>query len=154
MKLQILAVLALILSGCSTGLTTGDTALIEYIGTFPSGEEFDSSSGKPPLEVTLGSRSLIPGFEQALYGMKVGDSKDIVIQPIDAYGVVNPGLIFNVPNENLREPVKVNDIIIVSLADGSQSQGKVLSLNEETVTVDLNHPLAGKVLNFNIKIVG
>jgi len=134
---------------------SGDTVKIHYTGTPDDGTQFDSSSGREPLQFTLGSGQVIPGFEKAVEGMAVGDSKSVNIPPEQAYGPRHEQMIQEVPKTALPndlEPVE-------GMALQAQGQdGKVINLTvtavqDESITVDGNHPLAGQALNFDIQLV-
>jgi len=134
---------------------SGDTVKIHYTGTLDDGTQFDSSSGREPLQFTLGSGQVIPGFEKAVEGMAVGDSKSVNIPPEQAYGPRHEQMIQEVPKTALPndlEPVE-------GMALQAQGQdGKVINLTvtavqDESITVDGNHPLAGQALNFDIQLV-
>jgi len=136
---------------------SGNTVTVHYTGTLDDGTEFDSSRGKDPLTFTLGSGQLIPGFDSAVVGMSVGDVKDVRVAPTEAYGEVK---------EDFTQVVAQNgfppnfDFIVGGQVVGQSPQGMpvvatIVSLDEQasTVTVDLNHPMAGKTLNFDIELI-
>ena len=112
----------------------GDRIKVEYTGTFDDGTVFDTSKGKGPLEFEVGSGQIIPGFDKAVVGMKKGGEKKIKIDPKDAYGDYNSQLVKEIPRRVLPP-------------------ARITGVTDEHVTIDLNHPLAGKKLNFNVKIV-
>lgn len=133
----------------------GDKVKVEYTGTLEDGKVFDSSVGKAPLEFTAGAGQLIKGFDNAVIGMKKGDEKEVKIPANEAYGEVNQQLIRKIPREALpkdREP-KVNMILVITAGEGQQIPARISAVDEKDVTLDLNHPLAGKALIFKIKIV-
>jgi len=152
----VLAVIYMAISTTSNGqvVALGDNISVEYTGTFTNGNVFDSSVGRAPLNFTVGSGELIQGFDQAVVGMKVGENKTVTIQPAQGYGLSNPALITTV-NASVfgNQSVQVGMMITRTTQGGQQVQGKVTAVNATTVTVDFNHPLAGQVLIFNIKIV-
>lgn len=133
----------------------GDTVKIHYTGTLDDGTQFDSSAGREPLEFELGSGQVIPGFEKAVEGMAVGDEKDVSIAPEDAYGPRHDQMIQEVPKSALP------DNLTPEVGMGLQAQGQdgqvinltVTEVGEESITVDGNHPLAGKSLNFKLELV-
>ena len=134
---------------------SGDTVKIHYTGTLDDGTQFDSSSGREPLEFTLGSGQVIPGFEQAVEGMAVGDSKSVNIPPEEAYGPRHEQMIQEVPKTALPEDLDPVEGMALQAQGGD---GKVINLTvtavqDESITVDGNHPLAGKALNFDIELV-
>jgi len=134
----------------------GDKVKIEYTGTLEDGSVFDSTEkhGKP-LEFELGSGMVIPGFDNAVEGMEVGEEKDIKLEPKDAYGDPNPQLVREEPKERFPtdQELKEGMMLLVALPNGQQMPVKIAKVTEKTVTVDFNHPLAGKVLNFKLKLV-
>jgi len=135
----------------------GDKVKIEYTGTLDDGTVFDASEkhGKP-LEFEVGSGQVIKGFDEAVTGMEKDEEKEIKLQPAEAYGDLNPDLRKKVPRDNLpkdQEP-KEGMVLMVGLPNGQQMPAKIVEVGEKEVTLDLNHPLAGKVLNFKIKLVG
>ena len=134
---------------------SGDTVKIHYTGTLDDGTQFDSSSGREPLQFTLGSGQVIPGFEQAVEGMAVGDSKSVNIPPEEAYGPRHEQMIQEVPKTALPEELDPVEGMALQAQGGD---GKVINLTvtavqDESITVDGNHPLAGKALNFDIELV-
>jgi len=134
----------------------GDKIKVEYTGTLEDGTVFDTSEGKAPLEFEVGSGQIIKGFDEGVIGMNVGEEKDIKIEPKDAYGERNDQLLKKVPREQLpkeQEP-KVGMMLLLKSPDGAQQvPAKITEVNDKEITIDLNHPLAGKTLNFKIKIV-
>lgn len=134
----------------------GDIIKVEYEGTLDDGTVFDSTEKHgEPLEFEVGSGQLIPGFDNAVVGMDKGDEKEIMLEPDDAYGDHNPELMKKVPREQLpkNEELKPGMMLMLTLPNGMQFTAVVSEIDEENVTIDLNHPLAGKKLNFKIKIV-
>ena len=134
---------------------SGDTVKIHYTGTLSDGSQFDSSAGRDPLEFELGSGQVIPGFDNAVEGMAVGDSKNVQIAPEDAYGPRHEQLIQEVPKTALPEDMKpeVGMGLQSQTPDGQIMQLTVTEVGDATITVDANHPLAGKTLNFDIELV-
>ena len=134
---------------------SGDTVKIHYTGTLDDGTQFDSSSGRDPLEFELGGGQVIPGFDTAVEGMAVGDSKNVRIEPDQAYGERHEQLVQEVPRSALPEDLQPE----VGMGLQSQSpDGQVMDLvitavTEESITVDANHPLAGQALSFDIELV-
>ena len=134
----------------------GDKIKVEYTGTLEDGTVFDASEkhGKP-LEFEVGSGQIIKGFDEGVIGMEKDEEKEIKIAPADAYGEPNPKLVQTVPRDKLPpepEP-KAGMILMAGRPDGKQIPARITKVDEEGVTIDLNHPLAGKTLNFKIKIV-
>ncbi len=134
----------------------GDKVKIEYTGTFDDGTVFDSSEkhGKP-LEFEAGAGHVIKGFDAAVLGMEKGQEKEIKIQPKEAYGDRNPNLIKKIPKSQLPQgkEVKKGMMLMLSTPDGKQMPATIAEVTDDSISIDLNHPLAGKNLNFKIKVV-
>lgn len=134
---------------------SGDTVRIHYIGTLSDGSQFDSSEGRDPLEFSLGSGQVIPGFDRAVLGMAVGDNKSVSIEPEDAYGPKHEQLVQDVPKSAL--PQDMNPDVGMRLQsqspDGQVIHLVVTAVAEDSITVDGNHPLAGQTLTFDINLV-
>jgi len=133
----------------------GDTVQVHYQGTLKDGTEFDSSSGRDPLKFTIGSGQVIPGFDQAAVGMSVGDKKEVEIPCDDAYGPHDPQQVQQVGRDQIPEHIDVapGARLQASTPDGRQMVLTVVEANDDTVTLDANHPLAGQDLKFEIKLV-
>lgn len=134
---------------------SGDTVKIHYTGTLDDGTEFDSSAGGDPLEFELGRGLVIPGIENAVEGMTVGDSKNVRLDPDDAYGPRYDQLVQQVARSALPDNLTLEEGITLQSqsSDGQVTQLTVTEVTEETVTLDANHPLAGKPLSFAIELV-
>lgn len=133
----------------------GSKVKVHYTGTFDDGEVFDSSREREPMEFEVGAQQVIPGFDQALIGMQVGDSKKVRIPEEEAYGPYNPEMVMEVAPDQFEEGMKV-EIGQQFQVDMGQGQPVVLSVKEvhdEKVVLDANHPMAGKTLNFDIELV-
>ena len=131
----------------------GDTVKADYIGTFVDGNKFDSSiDRKEPLEFVAGAGQMIKGFDAAVIGMKLNDEKNITLQPKDAYGEKNESLIKQVPKSNLIEQNILPEVGMTLFANGQEIE--VTAVDENTVTLDFNNKMAGKTLNFWLKVVG
>ena len=134
----------------------GDAVKVEYIGSLEDGTVFDSSEKhEAPLEFIVGSGQIIPGFEEAVVGMKVGEEKQITLEPEEAYGDYNPDLVKKIPKDCFPEDQDVQQgmIYMMNIPDGRQVPVKITDVEEDAITIDLNPPLAGKTLIFKIKIV-
>jgi len=135
-------------------IKNGDTVEVNYTGKFEDGTIFDTSlqEGRTPLKAILGQGLLIPGFENGLIGMEVGEQKTIEIEPQDGYGVFSEELIHEIPKTQVPEGVKVGDMLT---GDGPMGpvQVKIVDVKESTVVIDANHPLAGKKLIFDLEVV-
>lgn len=133
----------------------GDTVKVHYTGSLEDGSVFDSSQEKEPLEFTLGSGQLIPGFEKAVQGMGEGDSTKVTIPADEAYGEPREDLIISVPRENLPDDVEpeVGMQLQVNQPDGQAIPVRITDIGNEEIKLDANHPLAGKDLVFDIELV-
>lgn len=133
----------------------GDTVKVEYTGTFDNGTVFDTSEGREPLEFAAGAGQVIPGFDKAAIGMKIGQEKEIKLQPSETYGSYNPQLVQEIPFDRIQieEELKQGMVLAVTMPNGNQVPATITKVANETATIDLNHPLAGQVLNFKFKVV-
>jgi peptidylprolyl isomerase len=132
----------------------GDTVSVHYKGTLDDGTVFDSSEDGDPISFTLGSAEVIPGFETAIEGMSIGDEKTQRIESENAYGPRREELVFKVPREQLNgQEVEVGDMLRIGFPDGSSAAVQVSELDDASVTLDANHPLAGKDLTFELRLV-
>ena len=133
----------------------GDTVAVHYKGTLDDGSVFDSSEGNDPIEFTIGAHEVIDGFENAIVGMAAGEKKTENIPPERGYGDREDELVFHVPRSSLQGSmdVVVGDFVRVTLPDGQAAAMQVVGLDEEGVTLDANHPLAGKTLTFELELV-
>jgi len=128
---------------------------LEYTLTI-DGKVVDSTDGREPLHYIHGTHQIIPGLERALAGMKVGESKSATVSPEDGYGKVDPAAIIEVPKTQLPSDVKpaVGMVLRGMNPNGQSFRAKVNEVKTESVVLDLNHPFAGKTLNFQVKVVG
>jgi peptidylprolyl isomerase len=137
-------------------IKSGDTVRMHYKGTLSDDSIFDSSEGRDPLEFQAGSGQIIAGLDAALPGMAVGDKK-VVNVPVDqAYGHINPDMQQAIPREGIPAdiPLELGLQLQMQTPEGHPLPVTVVALDEATVTLDANHPLAGKDLTFDIEIVG
>jgi peptidylprolyl isomerase len=133
---------------------TGDFVQLHYTGTLEDDTVFDSSDGRGPLEFQVGAGDVIPGFNNAVMDMAVHDEKKVTLPPDEAYGPPRDDLQREFPTEMLGEmQIEVGQQLRFSSPRGPVS-GTVLAVEADRFTVDFNHPLAGKTLNFQIKVVG
>lgn len=132
----------------------GDTVQVHYTGRLNDETVFDSSQGKEPLEVTIGEGKLIPGFEKGLIGMGVGETKTLEIQPDEGYGQRNDQLATQVQRSDLPQDLEpeVGQRLQVTQPDGSTFVVQVTGIDDNSVTLDANHPLAGETLKFDIEL--
>jgi FKBP-type peptidyl-prolyl cis-trans isomerase 2 len=133
----------------------GTTVSIHYTGTLADGTTFDSSEGRDPLTFKLGGGEIIPGLESALSGMTVGEKKKVTIPSEDAYGPHRPEAIQQVPREAVPDhiPLDLGTQLQVQTQDGRAVPVTVTEVTDAQVTLDANHPLAGKDLTFDVELV-
>lgn len=133
----------------------GHVVRVHYTGRLITGEIFDSSLGREPLEFTIGEGEMIPGFEQGILGMTVGEKKTIQVPCELGYGKISEDMIIEVPISHLPEdmPTEVGTPVTINLANGGSIPAIMTAVNENTVTIDANHPLAGKDLIFEVQVV-
>lgn len=133
----------------------GDTLSIHYTGTLADGAIFDSSEGRDPLSFELGSGQIIAGLDAALDGMSVGEKKTVTIPADQAYGPHHPEAIQNVPRDAIPAdiPLDLGTELQVQTPDGQTMGVTVTAVTDEEVTLDANHPLAGKDLTFAVELV-
>ncbi|WP_047267243.1 FKBP-type peptidyl-prolyl cis-trans isomerase [Marinitoga sp. 1197] len=133
----------------------GNTVKVHYTGTLNDGSVFDTSNGREPLEFTLGTGQVIPGFEEAIIGMEIGEKKTITIPSKEAYGEYSEEKVFELPKQNF--PSNIDEALgqTVQLGDstGNVFLAKILEVTDEIVKMDTNHPLAGKDLTFEIELI-
>ncbi|HEX6939068.1 MAG TPA: peptidylprolyl isomerase [Longimicrobiales bacterium] len=134
----------------------GDTVAVHYTGKLEDGTVFDSSRGGDPIEFEIGAGAVIGGFEDAVTGMEVGDEREVRIAPEDAYGARREELKLDVPRDQLPQGIEpeVGQMLAIQVAPGQQALARIASVDEGSVTLDLNHPLAGQTLIFDIELVG
>ncbi len=132
----------------------GRKVAVHYRGTLDNGEEFDSSAEREPLEFVVGSGDLIPGFEKAIVGMEPGQQKRVTLEPEDAYGPYEEELVVEGPRNSFPDgELNVGQSFTVHLRDGQEAEGRVVRIAGDTVALDFNHPLAGKRLTFDLRVV-
>jgi len=138
-----------------TQVKEGDTVRIHYTGTLADGDTFDSSEGRDPLEFTVGSGQIIPGLDKAMAGMAVGEKKTVEIPADEAYGHPDPNAHQAVPRAEIPAdiPLDLGTQLQVQTPQGQVMPVTVIEVTEEQVTLDANHPLAGKDLTFAIELV-
>ena len=126
---------------------------VHYTGTLNDGTVFDSSEGKQPLEFTIGENQVIAGFENGVKEMKLNEEKTIKMKAKDAYGEKNSQLIITVPRDKFPPEIEINGRLVLKGPQGQQLPAVITEVNNDNVVIDLNHPLAGKELNFKVKVV-
>jgi peptidylprolyl isomerase len=132
----------------------GDTVRVHYTGKLENGTLFDSSSDGDPLEFKLGEGELIPGFEQAVQGMKTGDTKTVTIPVDEAYGPRRDELIMVVEKSQLPSDLETSVGEQLEMTQGDNTfVVTITEATDDTVTLDANHPLAGEALIFDLELV-
>jgi FKBP-type peptidyl-prolyl cis-trans isomerase SlyD len=119
------------------------------------GEVVDSSEENEPLQFIQGEGHIIPGLEGALYDMEIGESKNLVIAPEDAYGELNDEAFIEVPKDQFPPsiPLELGTEIQVRNPEGDEMEARIDKIEEDSVRLNFNHPLAGKVLHFDVKVI-
>jgi FKBP-type peptidyl-prolyl cis-trans isomerase SlyD len=130
---------------------------LQYTLSGEDGKMIESNNGKEPLQFVQGQHRLIPGLEKELTGMKVGQEKHVTVKPEDAYGSVDPRRFQEfpkdkIPPEELKQ-IKVGSLIPLTAQNGQTFQFPVSEVKEKTIVVNLNHPMAGKTLVFDVKVL-
>ena len=138
-----------------SGIQNGATVSIEYTLKDEGGQVLDTNKGGAPLVFVQGQQQIIPGLERELVGMRPGEEKKVVVKPEDAYGEVVPGARQEVPKEAIpTEGLQVGATLSARSGSGETRPVVVTEIKESTVVVDFNHPLAGKTLFFDVKVLG
>jgi FKBP-type peptidyl-prolyl cis-trans isomerase SlyD len=131
----------------------GATVRFDYTLKDEAGAVLDTSEGREPLTYVHGRREIIPGLERELAGMRAGEEKDVVLQPADAYGPVDPSALAEVPKRMVPPEALVPGTELVARGpDGESRVVRVKEVRAESVVLDLNHPLAGKTLHFHVRV--
>jgi FKBP-type peptidyl-prolyl cis-trans isomerase 2 len=131
---------------------SGNTVKVHYTGKFEDGSVFDSSISNEPISFQIGSKQVIPGFENALLGMTVGESKTVTLTPEEGYGTTRQEMIQEVQRAFVPGDV-TEGAQLTSTTDQGVYNAIVLEVKDETVLLDFNHPLAGKSLVFELELV-
>lgn len=133
----------------------GDKVKVHYHGKLRSGETFDSSQGRDPLEFTVGSGQVIKGFDAGVMGMQVGDKKTVEIDVENAYGEKSQEMVIEFPKTQFPEDMKpeVGMQLMMNNGSGQSFPVTIVEVKEETVLLDANHPLAGQELIFDLELV-
>ena len=135
-------------------VSAGKQVSIEYTLTLKDKSVVDSNVGAEPLTFIQGSHNIIPGLENAIDGMKIGNRKYVSIKPEDAYGPVNKDAVSEIKKDQIpQNALKVGAVIQGQNPDGQVIIARVVEIREDTVLLDYNHPLAGKTLFFDVKIL-
>lgn len=133
----------------------GDTVTVHYTGKTEDGTVFDTSEDSEPISFEVGADEVIPGFEEAVVGLEPGETETATLPPEQAYGPRSEEHVVPVPREELPGELdpEVGDDLQLRLEDGQTAAARVTDTDEDTVTLDLNHPLAGRELTFDLKLV-
>ncbi len=140
----------------SLAVADGVVVSLDYTLRLSDGQVIDTSAGSEALEFLQGSGEIIPGLEQALYGMKVGDEKEVEISPAEGYGDRDPNAVQAVPPEMFPDDLELSEGMGLQLRDqaGNLMVAYVAAIRPDAVLLDFNHPLAGETLYFQVKIAG
>jgi len=154
---SIILLVVMLITGCSGPelAEDSDTVKVHYTGILADGTTFDTSVGSEPLEFTLGQGQMIPGFEQAIIGMQVGETKTFTIPTDQAYGPYRDDMIFEVARDELPADIdpRVGMQLQMNQGDGGIMIVTITDVSETTIKIDANHPLAGQDLTFDIELV-
>ncbi|MBQ9058744.1 MAG: peptidylprolyl isomerase [Atopobiaceae bacterium] len=134
----------------------GKKVSVHYVGTLDDGTQFDSSRDRGvPLSFTCMAGQMIKGFDAAVRDMTVGETRTIRLEPDEAYGQANPDMIQSVPITNFPQAIsmQVGQDVMLQAANGQPFQAKVVEKKDGVITFDMNHPMAGKTLNFEIELL-
>jgi len=133
----------------------GDKVKVHYHGKLISGETFDSSSGREPLEFEIGSGSVIKGFDEGVSGMKVGEKKTINIPVDEAYGQRSEDMLIEFPKDRFPKDMEIKEGMQLMMSNGSGQNIPVIvtEVKDDAVILDANHPLAGEDLIFDIELI-
>ena len=138
----------------SAQVTSGEKISIEYTLVLDDGTKADSNVGGEPLVYQQGANQILPALELALAGLGVNETKKITLTPKDGYGDVDPNAVKEVPLEEIPEAARKPDAVLIGVdAEGNQRPVRVQKVGEKTATLDLNHPLAGRTLTFDVKVL-
>jgi peptidylprolyl isomerase len=133
----------------------GDKLRLHYTGTLDDGTVFDTSAGSEPLEFTLGAGEIIPGLDEGVTGMSVGETRSVRVEPADAYGEHDPDRVQAVPLSQVPEdiPTETGTQLQVQTSSGQVMNVTVAGKTDSDLLLDTNHPLAGKALTFDVELV-
>lgn len=134
----------------------GDTVKVHYTGKFEDGSVFDSSKDRDPLQFQIGSRTVIPGFENAVMGMEEGETKSFEISPEEGYGPTRTELISTVEKsifDKQNITPEVGKQLQIPQPDGRNLHVMITAVDDDSVTLDANHPLAGRTLTFEVELL-
>ncbi len=138
-----------------TKVKAGDTVRIHYTGTLDDGTVFDSSDGREPLEFTVGSGEIIPGLDTAIAGLEVGQTSTVEVPATEAYGPHDPQGLQEVARAAVPEhiPLEIGTPLAMKTPEGESVAVRVAQVSADVVVLDANHPLAGRDLTFEVKVL-
>jgi FKBP-type peptidyl-prolyl cis-trans isomerase SlyD len=136
------------------GIRSGSTVELEYTLTDGTGALLSSNRGQTPLRYVHGRHEIPPGLEQALVGLKAGDRKAVTVAPEDGFGAIDPQAIAEVPKESLPSDALVVGTALIAKGPQGERPVRVKEIREKSVVLDLNHPLAGQTLHFDVQVLG
>ena len=131
----------------------GSRVSVEYTGTLEDGTVFDSTKYSQPLEFTVGEKEVISGLDHAVLGMKLNEEKKISLKPQQAYGPHNAALVREIALNQIPENAQAGQTLMGEVHGGAQIPITIIKIKKDLAIIDLNHPLAGKNLNFKIKVI-
>jgi FKBP-type peptidyl-prolyl cis-trans isomerase 2 len=134
-------------------VSNGKVIALEYTVKLEDGQVVDTNVGGDPLSYTQGANQIIRGVESAVEGMEVGQAKQTVIPPTDGYGDADPNAFAEVPKDKLPREIEVGTQLHGKDASGREIRPVVSAIKDQTVVLDFNHPLAGKTLYFDLKVM-
>nr|HID59857.1 peptidylprolyl isomerase [Desulfobacterales bacterium] len=138
-----------------TQAKNGDVVKVHYTGRLEDGAVFDTSKDRQPIEFTIGNGDVIPGFEKGIIGMEIGDTKTITIPPEEGYGPRREELVVDVRRTDFPEGITpaVGQQLQIRQPSGNFINVVITDMDEDTITLDANHPLAGSTLTFEVELV-
>jgi FKBP-type peptidyl-prolyl cis-trans isomerase SlyD len=136
-------------------IEAGSKVLLEYTLRDDDGKVLDSNKGRDPLTYVQGEQQIVPGLERALNGMHAGEEKQVILAPAEGYGAVDPQAVAEVPKQLIpADSLSVGAELLARSREGATRLVRIKEIKDETVVIDLNHPLAGKTLHFDVRVVG
>lgn len=135
-------------------VTNGQVVSMEYT-LWVGGEVLDTSDGQGPLQFLAGYGNIIPGLEQEMMGMKIGDEKEVTVAPVDGYGEYDEAAFMDVPRKEFPDDMSIEEGLELSVSgdDGQAHYARIDEVGDDSVRLDFNHPLAGQELKFKVKVV-
>jgi FKBP-type peptidyl-prolyl cis-trans isomerase SlyD len=136
-------------------IEAGSKVSLEYTLRDDDGKVLDSNKGRDPLKYVHGEQQIVPGLEKALSGMHAGEAKEVVLAPAEGYGAVDPQAVAEVPKQLIpADALSVGAELLARSREGATRLVRIKEIKDQTVVIDLNHPLAGKTLHFDVRVVG